>query len=147
MAQVAAGEAADCHLQLRKKENLQAAVRIYRELADKSEFPALQIQALYKLGIAYEYRNENMKALEAYEELLSLAVGSEKVRQSSGAALWCARGARSALRIILGDSKLPDGSQRAQRIYRLYSLLDLPGSAGELRSYLEEIRKHYNLLD
>ena len=147
MAQVAAGEAADCHLQLRKKENLAAAIRIYRDLANRSEFPALQIQALYKLAVAYEYDNNNMSALETYEELLTLAVNSEKVRRSSGAALWCARGARSALRIILGNSNLPDGSQRAQRLFRLYSMLDLPGSSGELRRYLEEIRKHYNLLD
>ena len=147
MAQVAAGEAADCHLQLRKKENLAAAIRIYRDLANRSEFPALQIQAIYKLAVAYEYSNNGMKALEAYEELLSLAVGSEKIRRSSGAALWCARGAKGALRIILGNSNLPDGSQRAQRVYRLYSLLELPGSDGELRHYLDEIRKHYNLLD
>jgi hypothetical protein len=26
-------------------------------------------------------------------------------------------------------------------------LLDLPGSSTELRNYLDEIRKHYNLLD
>ena len=147
MTQVAAGEAADCHLQLRKKENLTAAIRIYRDLANRSEFPALQIQALYKLAVAYEYDNNNMNALETYEELLTLAVNSEKVRRSSGAALWCAKGARSALRIILGNSNLPDGSQRAQRLYRLYSMLELPGSSGELRRYLEEIRKHYNLLD
>ena len=147
MAQVAAGEAADCHLQLKKKENLAAAVKLYRGLAAKSEFPALRIQALCKLGIAYEFKNEPMKALEAYEEMLTLAVSSEKVRQSSGVALWCARGAHSALRIILSNPHLPDGSQRAQRLYRLYSLLDLPGSSGELSRYLEEIRKHYNLLD
>ena len=147
MAQVAAGEAADCHLQLKKKENLAAAVKIYRELASKSEFPALRIQALCKLGIAHELSNDPMKALEAYEELLSLAVGSEKVRQSSGVAPWCARSAHSGLRIILSNPHLPDGSQRAQRLYRLYSLLELPGSSGELRHYLEEIRKHYNLLD
>ena len=147
MAQVAAGEVADCHLQLKKKENLDAAVKIYRELVEKSEFPTLRVQALCKLGIAYEFRNEPMKALEAYEELLLLAVSSAKVRQSSGVALWCARSARSALRIILSNPHLPDGSQRAQRLYRLYSLLDLPGSSRELRRYLEEIRKHYNLLD
>ena len=107
----------------------------------------MQIQAIYKLAVAYEYSNNGMKALEAYEELLSLAVGSEKIRRSSGAALWCARGTKGALRIILGNSNLPDGSQRAQRVYRLYSLLELPGSDGELRHYLDEIRKHYNLLD
>ena len=69
------------------------------------------------------------------------------MRRSSGVAPWCARSARSALRIILGTPHLPDGSQRAQRIYRLYSLLELPGSAAELRNYLDEIRIHYNLLD
>lgn len=147
IAQIAAGEAADCHLMLRNKKNLLSAIRIYRELASRSEFAALQAQALYKLGIAWEYNGDNMKALEAYEELLALAVSSEKMRRSSGVAPWCARAARSALRIILGAPHLPDGSQRAQRVYRFYALLDLPGSSEELKKYLEEIRKHYNLLD
>lgn len=147
ISQIAAGEAADCHLMLRKKENLQAAVRIYRELATVSEFAPLQAQALYKLGMAWEYSGENLKALNAYEELLAWAVASEKVRRNSGIASWCARAAHSALRIVLGSPNLPDGSQRAQKIYRLYALLDLPGSSTELRNYLDEIRKHYNLLD
>lgn len=147
IAQVAAGEAADCHLQLRSPEHIREAIRIYRSITENSEFPALQAQAFYKLGSALEQANRNSEALRAYEELLFLAAGSEKMRRSSGVASWCALSARSALRIILGTPHLPDGSQRAQRIYRLYSLLELPGSAAELRSYLEEIRTHYNLLD
>lgn len=147
IAQVAAGEAADCHVQLRTPENIKRAVQIYKQLAESSEFPALQAQALYKLGSALEQLNKKSEALNAYEELLSLAAGSEKMRQSSGVAPWCARSARSALRIILGTPHMPDGSQRAQRVQRLYSLLGLPGSAAELRSYLEEIKNHYNLLD
>ena len=147
VAQVAAGEAADCHLQLRSTEHINEAIKIYRVLAENSAFPALQAQALYKLGSALEQINKNTEALKAYEELLALAAGSDKMRSSAGVASWCALSARSALRIILGTPHLPDGSQRAQRIYRLYSLLELPGSAAELRSYLEEIRTHYNLLD
>ena len=147
VAQVAAGEAADCHLQLRSIEHINEAIKIYRVLAENSAFPALQAQALYKLGSALEQINKNTEALKAYEELLALAAGSDKMRSSAGVASWCALSARSALRIILGTPHLPDGSQRAQRIYRLYSLLELPGSAAELRSYLEEIRTHYNLLD
>jgi tetratricopeptide (TPR) repeat protein len=147
IALVAAGEAADCHVLLRQTENLKTAAGIYRKLADQTDFPALQAQALYKLGAVYEQMQDNLNALQAYEELLSLAVASPKVRQSSGAAAWCARSARNALRIVLAMPHLPDGSQRAQRIYYLYALLNLPGSADELRSYLAEIRKHYNLLD
>ena len=144
---VASGEAADCHLMLRKAENLRSAINIYRKLSDNAQFPALQAQALFKLGSAYEQAGDNMKALQAYEELLSRAVASVKMRQSSGVAPWCSRSAHGALRLILGAPQLPDGSQRAQRICRLYSLLNLPGSSAELNSYLEEIRKHYNLLD
>ena len=143
----AAGEAADCHLLLGKSENLAAARKIYRALADKTEFPALRAQALYKLGLACEYSSMNRQALDAYEELLQLAASSEKVRRSTGADAWCARAARSALRIILGTRDMPDGSQRAQRIHLLYSRLEIPGSAGELSRYLSEIQKHYNLLD
>ena len=144
---VASGEAADCHLMLRNPENLRSAVNIYRKLADNAQFPALQAQALFKLGSAYEQSGDNMKALQAYEELLSRAVASVKMRQSSGVGPWCSRSAHGALRLILGAPELPDGSQRAQRICRLYSLLNLPGSSAELESYLKEIRKHYNLLD
>jgi hypothetical protein len=147
IALVAAGEAADCHVLLRQTENLKTAAEIYRKLADQTDFPALQAQALYKLGAVYEQMQNNLSALQAYEELLALAVASTKIRQSSGAAAWCARSARNALRIVLAMPHLPDGSQRAQRIYRSYALLNLPGSADELRSYLAEIRKHYNLLD
>ena len=143
---VASGEAADCHLMLRTPENLRSAVSIYRKLADNGQFPALQAQALFKLGSAYEQTGDNMKALQAYEELLSRAVASVKMRQSSGVGPWCSRSAHSALRLLLGAPVLPDGSQRAQRICRLYSLLNLPGSSAELESYLKEIRKHYNLL-
>ncbi|MBR2374114.1 MAG: tetratricopeptide repeat protein, partial [Lentisphaeria bacterium] len=147
MAQIAAGEAADCHLLLRKPENLAAARRIYARLASETEFPALRVQALYKLGLAFEYSSMNMKALEVYEKLLSLAVSSAKIRNSSGVGSWCARAAHSALRIILSAVDMPDGSQRAQRVYQMYSYLALPGSSDELRNYLKEIQKHYNLLD
>ena len=147
LSQIAAGEAADCHLMLRKKANLEAAAGIYRELANLSDFPPLQAQALYKLGMTFEYSGDALKALNVYEELLTWAVASEKIRQNSGIALWCARAAHSALKIVLSTPHLPDGSQRAQKIYRLYALLDLPGSSAELRKYLDEIRKHYNLLD
>ena len=147
VAQVAAGEAADCHLLLRQKENLEAAIRIYTELSRKPDFPALQVQAYFKLGLALEYSSAPIKALKAYEELLALAVRSDRVRRSSGVAPWCARAARSALKIILGTPHLPDGSQRAQKVYHHYSQLDLPDSGGELKKYLEEIRQHYNLLD
>ena len=78
IAQVAAGEAADCHLQLHEPENIKAAIKIYEKLSESSEFPALQAQALYKLGAALEQINKNSEALKAYEELLSLAAGSEK---------------------------------------------------------------------
>ena len=144
---VAAGEAADCHLQLRKPENLAAARKIYRGLADKTEFPAVRTQALFKLGLACEYGKMNRQALDAYEELLQLAVSSPEVRRSAGTGDWCARAARNALRIILGTLDMPDGSQRAQRIYQLYSLLQVPGSMVELNRYLSEIQQHYNLLD
>ena len=147
IAQIAAGEAADCHLLLRKKENLASAIAIYKKLAEETEFPALQIQALYKLGLAFEYSSMNMKALETYEKLLYAAASSEKVRRSSGVGYWCARAAHSALRLILGATDMPDGSQRAQRVYQMYSHLGLPGSGNELRNYLSEIQKHYNLLD
>ena len=132
---------------LRKPENLAAARRIYARLASETEFPALRVQALYKLGLAFEYSSMNMKALEVYEKLLSLAVSSAKIRNSSGVGSWCARAAHSALRIILSAVDMPDGSQRAQRVYQMYSYLALPGSSDELRNYLKEIQKHYNLLD
>lgn len=144
---VAAGEAADCHLQLRKPEDLKAAREIYRALADKSENPAMRTQALFKLGLACEYAKMNREAVNAYQELLQLAVDSPDVRKSAGTGDWCARAARNALRIILGTLDMADGSERAQRIYGLYSRLRVEGSEEELRRYLSEINQHYNLLD
>lgn len=147
VAQVAAGEAADCHLLLRTKNDLESAIRIYSDLARRSAFPALQVQALYKLGLAFEYSGNELKALKAYDDLLTLAVNSPRIRQSSGAALWCVRAARSALKILMGNSQIPDGSQKAQRIWHLYSRLGLPDTDSELKRNLEEIIQHYNLLE
>ena len=147
VAQIASGEAADCHLMLRKKENLAEAIRIYTELSQKPDFPALQIQAFYKLGFAYESGKDIKKALKVYEELLELAVRSEKIRRSSGVAPWCTRAAHAALRILLCNSQLPDGSQRAQRVFHLHSQLALPDSKGVLKKNLDEITQHYNLLE
>lgn len=144
-ALVAAGEAADCHIQLRQAENLSAAAGIYRKLADQTDFPALRAQALYKLGAVCEQMKDDLSALKAYEELLALAGGAPKDWRSAGS--WCALSARNALRILLTMPDLPEGSQRAQRICHWYSQLNLPGSEDELLNYLEKIRKHYNLLD
>ena len=144
---VAAGEAADCHLQLRSPGDLAAARKIYRNLADKTEYPAMRTQALFKLGLVCEYQKKNRDALDAYEELLTLASRSPAVRQSAGAGNWCARAARNALRIIVSTRDMPDGAQRAQKIYDRYSLLHVPGSEEELDHYRSEINQHYNLLD
>lgn|GEM_PF-1635884 len=147
VSQVAAGEAADCHLQLRKPEDLEAARKIYRELADKSENPAMRAQALFKLGLACEYAKMNRKAIDAYEELLKLGGDSPEARRSAGIGDWCARAARNALRIILSTRDMPEGNQRAYTIHDLYSKLGLPGSDEEISRYRAELDKIYDPLD
>jgi len=144
---VAAGRIGDAMLarysSTQEPEHLKKAEEVFRKLSRDSDFPAVRLQSLFKLGCCLEYlgRDRWPDALDAYYQALLFAqtLGRRGIPFES---TWCSRSAHSALRLLL-NSRLPGRFQRGARIIDAYRKLGIPDADAEYDELEKEFKEQY----
>ncbi len=120
--------------------DLERAEKIYRNLTEKSAFPAIQIRSSFHLGRCLLLRGRRNEAVSEWERTLYLA---SELRRSGAKPepVWCAQAVYEALRVIVQD-RGPGWLQRANRVIDLYGSLGLSGEGEDLIRLRDEVRSH-----
>lgn len=145
--EVAAGRIADCRYALyaetMESADLNAAMELYRKLAENATSEQLKLQSLYKLGKCEELAGAPEAALAAYNRALYLARDLRQQREIPPDPAWSAKAAYNAVQLYLksGDAA---GAENALRVLNILEELQLP-VLDEINHIRQEIQRKFNL--
>ncbi len=111
LGECAKGRIADmCYMlfnQTQQAEFLERAEALYRELSEKSLFPAIRLEAFCQLGRTLELSGRFAESATAYDKVLFCAL-EMKADKCTPEAIWCYRAAYGAIRIRMRSSRRID---------------------------------------
>lgn len=144
--EVAAGRIADCRYALYSENlestDLNAAMELYRKLAESASSEQLRLQSLYKLGKCEELAGEPEKALAAYDRALYLARDLRQ-REIPPDPAWSAKAAYNAVQLYLKTGDI-HGAENALRVLNMLEELQLPVQE-EISRIRQDIQRKFNL--
>ena len=145
--EVASGRIADCRYALYaenlESDDLNAAMELYRKLAENASSEQLKLQSLYKLGKCKELACAPEAALSAYNRALYLARDLRLQKKIPPDPAWSAKAAYNAVQLYLksGDAT---GAENALRVLNILEELQLPIQE-EVNHIRQEIQRKFNL--